>query len=170
MPDLMKSLKNKEVHEIKIESELILNCKAAHSKYKIDLEDAVSSSTNDEKFCKREMIHNEIEGIKHQKVEIEACVKSLTKDVNTYYDRTENDSDMSLLNKANAIRKSISSKQELVKNVNLATKKLEEERRHESNITVVKDSVIFCFSPFVLFVCLFVLHDCILDCLNSFIY
>ena len=54
--DLMKSLMNKEVHEIEIESELILNCKAAHSKYKIDLEDAVSLSTNDEKFCKRQII------------------------------------------------------------------------------------------------------------------
>ena len=56
MSDLMKSLMNKEVHEIEIESELILNCKAAHSKYKIDLEDAVSLSTNDEKFCKRQII------------------------------------------------------------------------------------------------------------------
>ena len=37
---------NKEVHEIEIENELILSCKAAHSKYKIDLEDAASSSTN----------------------------------------------------------------------------------------------------------------------------
>ena len=43
--DFVKS-SNKEVHEIEIENELILSCKAAHSKYKIDLEDAASSSTN----------------------------------------------------------------------------------------------------------------------------
>ena len=80
-------LSNKEVHEIEIENELILSCKAAHSKYKTDLEDASSSSTNDEKSCKREMIHDEIEGVKHGKVDIEACVEFLTKDVNIYYDK-----------------------------------------------------------------------------------
>ena len=55
-------------------------------------------------------------------MEIEACVESLTKDVNTYYGRAENESDMSLLIKANAIRKSINSKQELIKNLDLAFK------------------------------------------------
>ena len=49
--------------------------------------------------------------------------ESLTKDVNTYYDRGENENDMSLLIKANAIRKSISSKQELIKNLDLAIKR-----------------------------------------------
>ena len=44
--DFVKS-SNKEAHEIEIENELILSCKAAHSKYKIDLEDAASSSIND---------------------------------------------------------------------------------------------------------------------------
>ena len=62
-------------------------------------------------------------------MEIEACVESLTKDVNTYYDRAENESDLYLLIKANAIRKSISSKQELIKNLDLAIKKLEEEKK-----------------------------------------
>ena len=62
--DFVKS-SNKEVHEIEIENELILSCKAVHSKYKIDLEDAASSSTNDEKSCKKELIHDETEGVKH---------------------------------------------------------------------------------------------------------
>ena len=62
-------------------------------------------------------------------MEIEAYVESLTKDVNTYYDRAENESDMSLLIKANAIRKSISSKQELIKKLDSAMKKLEEEKK-----------------------------------------
>ena len=75
------------------------------------------------------MIQDGIEEVKRRKVEIEACVESLTKDVNTYYDRAENESDMSLLIKANAIRKSISSKQELIKNLDLAIKKLEEEEK-----------------------------------------
>ena len=52
-----------------------------------------------------------------------------TKDGNTYYDSAENESDMSLLIKANAIRKSISSKQELIKNLDLAIKKLDEKKR-----------------------------------------
>ena len=112
-----------------IRNDLILSCKAAYSKYKIDLGDTASSSKNDEKSCKGEMVHDEIEGVKHQKVEIEACVESLTKDVNTYYDRAENESDLYLLIKANAIRKSISSKQELIKNLDLAIKKLEEEKK-----------------------------------------
>ena len=112
MLDFVKS-SNKEVHEIEIENELILSCKADHSKYKTDLEDAASLPTNDEKSPKKEMIHDETEGVKHQKVEMEACVESLTKDVNTYYDRVENESDMPLLIKANVIRKSVSSKQEL---------------------------------------------------------
>ena len=60
---------------------MILSCKAAHNKYKIDLEDGASSSTNDEKSHKREMIHDEIEGVKLRKVEIEACVESLIKDI-----------------------------------------------------------------------------------------
>ena len=55
--------------------------------------------------------------------------ESLTKDVNTYYDRGENENDMSLLIKAIAIRKSISSKQELIKNLDLAIRKLEEEKK-----------------------------------------
>ena len=125
MSHFLKS-SNKEVHEIEIESLLILSCKAAHSKYRIDLEDAASSSTNDEKSRKREMIHD---FNPRRKVEIEACVESLTKDVNNYYERTETESDMSLLIKANAIRESISSKQELVKNLDLAIKKLEEEKK-----------------------------------------
>ena len=67
--------------------------------------------------------HLQIEGMKRRKVEVEACVDSLTKDVSTYYDRAEYESDMSLLIKANAIRKSISSKQELIKNLDLAIKR-----------------------------------------------
>ena len=78
-----------------------------HSKYKIDVEDAASSSTNDRKSHKKEMIHDEIGGVKHWTVGTEACVESLTRDINTYYDRVENESDMSFLIKANAIRKSI---------------------------------------------------------------
>ena len=80
MSDFVKS-SNKEVHEIEIENELVLSCKAAQCKYKIDLENAASSSTND---GKREMVDDEIEGVKRGKVEIEAYVESLTKDVNTY--------------------------------------------------------------------------------------
>ena len=125
--DFVKS-SNKEVHEIKIESKLILSCKAPHSKYKIDLDDALSSCTN-EKSHKSEMIHAEIEGVKCWKVEIEACVDSLSKDVNTYYDRAQNESDMSLLIKTNVFKKSISSKQELIKNLDLAIKKLDEEKK-----------------------------------------
>ena len=52
-----------------------------------------------------------------------------TKDGNTYYDSAKNESDMSLLIKANAIRKSISSKQELIKNLDLAIKKLDEKKK-----------------------------------------
>ena len=54
---------------------------------------------------------------------------SLIEDVNTYYDRVENESIMSLLIKTNAIRKSISSKQELIKNLYLTIKKLEKEKK-----------------------------------------
>ena len=85
--------------------------------------------TNDEKSCKKELIHDETEGVKHWKVEIEACVESLTKILTTYSDRAENESDMSLLIKANAIWKLISSKQELIKNLDLAIKKLEQEKK-----------------------------------------
>ena len=45
------------------------------------------------------------------------------------YGRAENESYMSLLIKANAIRKSISSKQELIKNLYLAITKLDEEKK-----------------------------------------
>ena len=62
-------------------------------------------------------------------MEIEACVDSLSKDVNTYYDRAHNESDMSLLIKTNVFKKSISSKQELIKNLDLAIKKLDEEKK-----------------------------------------
>ena len=62
-------------------------------------------------------------------MEIEACVDSLSKDVNTYYDRAQNESDMSLLIKTNFIKKSISSKQELIKNLDLAIKKLDKEKK-----------------------------------------
>ena len=55
-------------------------------------------------------------------------VESLTRDINTYYDRVENESDMSFLIKANAIRKSIISQPELIKNLDLATKTLEKEK------------------------------------------
>ena len=69
MSDFVKSL-NKDVHEIEIENELIIKCKAAHSKYNIDLQDAVLSSTNDEKSRKQEMIHVETEGAKLRKADI----------------------------------------------------------------------------------------------------
>ena len=62
-------------------------------------------------------------------MEVEACVESLTKDLNTYYDRAEDESDMSLLIKANVIRKSINSKQELIKNLDLAIKNSEKEKK-----------------------------------------
>ena len=51
--NFVKSL-NKDIHETEIENELILSCKTVHNKYKADLEDAVSSSTNDGKSLKRE--------------------------------------------------------------------------------------------------------------------
>ena len=51
--NFVKSL-NKDIHETEIENELILSCKTVRNKYKTDLEDAVSSSTNDGKSLKRE--------------------------------------------------------------------------------------------------------------------
>ena len=65
--DFVKSSNEEGFHEIEIEHELILSCKASHSKYNVDLEDAVSSSTNDEKSRKREMIHDKIEGLSVEK-------------------------------------------------------------------------------------------------------
>ena len=62
-------------------------------------------------------------------MEVEACFESLTKDFNTYYDRVEDESDISLLIKANVIRKSINSKQELIKNLDLAIKNPEKEKK-----------------------------------------
>ena len=104
---------------------MILCCKAALSKYKIDLEDAAPSPTSDKNSHKREMIHDEIEGVKCRKVEIKVWQNMLT----ISYGRAENESYMSLLIKANAIRKSISSKQELIKNLYLAITKLDEEKK-----------------------------------------
>ena len=104
---------------------MILCCKAALSKYKIDLEDAAPSPTSDKNSHKREMIHDEIEEVKCRKVEIKVWQNMLT----ISYGRAENESYMSLLIKANAIRKSISSKQELIKNLNLAITKLDEEKK-----------------------------------------
>ena len=62
-------------------------------------------------------------------MEIGACVESLTKYVNAYCYRAENESDKPLLIKANDIRESISSKQELMKKLDLTMKKLEEEKK-----------------------------------------
>ena len=53
----------------------------------------------------------------------------MTKDFNTYYDRVEDESDISLLIKANVIRKSINSKQELIINLDLAIKNPEKEKK-----------------------------------------
>ena len=62
-------------------------------------------------------------------MEIGASVEPLTKYVNAYCYRAENESDKSLFTKANDIRESISSKEELMKKVDLTMKKLEEEKK-----------------------------------------
>ena len=55
---------------------------------------------------------------------------------NTYYDRAKNKRVMSLLIKATVIRKLISSKQELIKNLDLAIEKLG--RKEDIKVVLVK--------------------------------
>ena len=123
--DFIKS-SEKEIHEIEIEKGMLLSCKSAYSKYKVDLEEKALTSKKDEKSRKREMIIDQ--NVKRKKLEIESCIESLTKDVDKYYDDAERENNMTLLVKANAIRKSITEKKELVNSLDAAIEKLNKDK------------------------------------------
>ena len=124
--DALKCSK-KNVHDFEITAKMVTSCKTARSRYVMALEEAKNSRENEASNNKRKVITSEIDNVKRKRIEVDACIKSMTTDMNDCLDKGETNHDMAMLLKANAFRKSISEKKATMHDLDDAIKNLEED-------------------------------------------
>ena len=61
---------------------MVTSCKITHSRYPIALKKAKKSRENEAANNKSKVIANEIDSVKRKRVEVDACIQSLNKDMN----------------------------------------------------------------------------------------
>ena len=120
---------NTKLHDYIIPKELLLRCKHAHSRYREAHAKLKSDDLKGEKENKRTHLEDEIADVKRQKQSIDRTINSLKVDVDNFLTIAEEKNDMSYLVKANAFRKSVKEKNELLKDPQKAEEKLEDEKK-----------------------------------------
>ena len=118
---------NANIHEFKVQGSLEKSSRFACSRYKTTLESKRNLSTNVEKDRRRKLKMDELADVKRRRDSIVSCIKVLNIYVEKYSFEPEEKQDMTFLSKGNALRKSISEKQELVKTLQDAIVNLENE-------------------------------------------
>ena len=126
--DSIKATK-KEVDEIEISKKMLISCKSAHSKYKFALEKNQKAKNDTEKERKRKMISDEIASVKKRRIEIQSCIALLNEDAESCCKEGEAKHDISFFLKANALKKTIKEKEELVQSLDDAIVKLEKDKK-----------------------------------------
>jgi hypothetical protein len=127
--DHMTSLSIK-VHEFTINSDLLKSCRMAHQRYTSELESKKDKTTKNEKERKRKLKLDEITDVKRRKDTLEACIISLSSDIDTYSIEAEYKNSMELLSKANAFRASVKEKKTTLDILHSTQTRLEDELKN----------------------------------------
>lgn len=117
----------KSITELPIDKELVKSCKLAHSRYITALNDRKNEVVEGENNRKRKLKMSEIADVKEKKRVLEACIKSMETDIESYSIAAEEKNDLSLLTKANSFRVTIRSKKEVLSGLEMALVQLSEE-------------------------------------------
>ena len=123
-----------KIHEIPITRQMILSCKAAHSKYIRSLEDKQKESADDEKSKKRKLKQEEVMSVKRRKTDVENAVKSLKKDIDNCsieaLTKEDFESMKLCLEKATSLRGVLKTKEETVAELEKAIGNLEKDLKN----------------------------------------
>ena len=115
-----------KVNEFTISKDLLKSCKLAHSRYTAALQANKNALVSEEKNLKRKLKMEEIANVKEKKKVVESCIETLQIDIEKYSIAAEEKGDLSLLTKANSFRATVKEKKELILNLDMALKNLEE--------------------------------------------
>ena len=117
-----------KVHELKINKDLVKECKLAHRRYTEHLSARRDNKKAEENSLKRKSIDEEIVLVKRKKQEVEDTIRDLKKDADTLGYEAEKEENMTLLTKANAFRLAAKEKEETLKNLNIALLRMEKSK------------------------------------------
>lgn len=118
---------NVKIHEYKITGDLSKSCKLANSRYKSALAEKKKTKEGNENDRKRKLMMDELADVKRHRDSTVSCIEVLNKDIEKYSFEAEEKRDMDILSKANALRKAVTEKRELVKTLGNAVENLEKE-------------------------------------------
>ena len=127
--DSIKATPKKENHEIEIGNKILLSCKSASSRYKLALEENRKTKNDPENDGKRQMITEEVENDKRRRMEVQSYIGMLNKDIDPCCQEGEEKHEISYFLKANALRKTIQDKEDIVKILDDAFSNLQKEEK-----------------------------------------
>ena len=116
-----------QLHKYKIEKKLFLSCKSARMRYENHLRKESDKKEETQKSKKRKALNDEIVTAKKVRQDLIDCIASLEADITKYSIEAEKLRDFTLLTKANSLRKTITKKEESIKAIDIALKKLDQE-------------------------------------------
>ena len=128
--DQVKSMDQK-IHEVSIPRELVISCKEAYKKYKVDQDEKGKIAAETEVSKKRKLKQEEIVDVKRTKLQVEKVIDILTGDiekVSIEASTKETFEEMKVcLEKANSFRNTLKQKRNVLNDLGKAMEKLEEE-------------------------------------------
>ena len=114
-----------------IKKELVQSCKASHSRYIVHMEEIKKKEAAQAGTNKRKLLQEELAIVKRRRLELEAVVTSLQKDIESYSIQASEKEDLvemkALITKANSFREAVKTKAETIKDLEDASQKLEKE-------------------------------------------
>ena len=114
-----------------IKKELVQSCKASHSRYIVHMEEIKKKEAAQAGTNKRKLLQEELAIVKRRRLELEAVVTSLQKDIESYSIQAGEKEDLvemkALITKANSFREAVKTKAETIKDLEDASQKLEKE-------------------------------------------
>ena len=116
-----------QLHEYKKEKKLFLSCKSARIRYENHLHEERDKKEESQKSKKRKALNDEIVTAKKARKGLIDCIASLEADITKYSIKAEKLRNFTLLTKANSFRKTITEKEESIKAIDIALKKLGQE-------------------------------------------
>ena len=106
---------------------MLPSCKS--SRYKLALLENRKAKNDSENDRKRQMITEEVENVKTRRMEDQSCIAVLSKDIDACCQEGEEKHEISCFLKANALRKTIQEKEDILKTLDDAISNLEKEKK-----------------------------------------
>ena len=135
--DFMKS-KQKEAHDFEIDKELLLCVKTAHKAYDIYKKDCKNDADKQARASKRKTQHDELCEVKKRKLDEEASVSEMQKDVTEFLQKAHVQATLQgmkkYVDKANSFTDTIKQKESVITDLQTAIVNIEEEMKILSNI------------------------------------